>query len=63
MNRYIATGASAAVFNSALESEVGSEDELQKLANSIASDNGDGKSNKLLLSCPQVGDLTFRGKI
>ena len=56
MNRrsYIATGASAAVFNSALESEVGSEDELQKLANSLVSDAGDGKSNKLVVSCPQV---------
>ncbi|CAG5085095.1 Oidioi.mRNA.OKI2018_I69.PAR.g10808.t1.cds [Oikopleura dioica] len=60
MNRrsYIATGASAAVFNSALESEVGSEDELQKLANSLVSDAGDGKSNKLVVSCPQ-----FRNEI
>ena len=54
----IASGASAAVFNSALESEVGSEDELKRLQNTIAADNGDGRSNCLVQSCPH-----FRNEI
>ena len=54
----IASGASAAVFNSALESEVGSEDELKRLQNTLAADHGDGRSNALIQSCPQ-----FRNEI
>ena len=44
----IASGASAAVFNSALESEVGSEDELKRLQNTITADHGDGRNNSLV---------------
>lgn len=65
MNRrsYIATGASAAVFNSALDSEVGSEDELQQLANTLISDNGDGVFNNLVVSCPQFRNEIGREEI
>ena len=52
----IASGASAAVFNSALESEVASEDELKRLQNTISADYGDGRSNALVQSCPQLED-------
>ena len=54
----IASGASAAIFTSALASEVGSEDELRKLQGTIKVDRGDGNSNLLVKSCPQ-----FRNEI
>ena len=54
----IASGASAAIFTSALASEVGSEDELRKLQGTIKVDRGDGNSNSLVKSCPQ-----FRNEI